>query len=254
MHLCPTLIAFYFNHLFTYLKNSVFLCLLLPFPPGVLCSVISISLCLLFFSCNQTHRFISVALRHHLNQFPSTLPSWRVAVRVGTLQLGTHLYAYTHTFSFIHPRSHWSTQTGTYKTHTGLLTHTHTYSYRWFTTSLFSNVLLASSLQHPFVTVDRSWQQHLSILPLSSLRQPTLCFSQPWPSPQLGFFLNFGRRTEDGTQMVAILMQGHVFRWRSALIPASVFNPSMGLWVEELANQLFSVVSRRVCDALARRT
>lgn len=60
-----------------------------------------------FFCCNQTHRFISVILRHDLNQFPSTLTSWRVAVRDGTLQL-RHTYIDTPTqtlsisFTFTH--------------------------------------------------------------------------------------------------------------------------------------------------------
>lgn len=62
-------------------------------------------------------------------------------------------------------------------------TGTNTHPKRWFTTSLFSNVLLASSLQHPFVTADRCWQQHPSILPLSSVCQPTLCSPQLWPPP-----------------------------------------------------------------------
>lgn len=66
------------------------LAIFLP-PPGICCSAISIWQRLLFFSCNQTHRFVSVALRHQLNQFPSTLPSGRAAVKTGTLQLGTHL-------------------------------------------------------------------------------------------------------------------------------------------------------------------
>lgn len=120
---------FTFGHLHTGFVNvrvslSLCPCLSVPFPVGILCSAISISWYLLFFCCNQTHRFISVALRHHLNQFPSTLPSWRAAVRVGTSRLRTHLYAHTggahaHTLSFIHPHSRYSTQPGTYKTHTG---------------------------------------------------------------------------------------------------------------------------------------
>lgn len=55
---------------------------------------------------------------------------------------------------FIHPHICWNTRTGT---HAGW----------WFTTLLFSSMLLASSLQHPFVFADRSWQQHLPIHTLS---------------------------------------------------------------------------------------
>lgn len=148
-------------------------------PLFLLCSAISIWWYLAgFFCCNQTHRFISVILWHDLNQFPSTLTSWRVAVRDGTLQL-RHTYIDTPTqtlsisFTFTHMVVKAQRQVPIYP-HTR---HTHTHSYWWFTTSLFSNVLLASSLQLPFVTADRSWQQHLSILPLSLLCQPTLFLS-----------------------------------------------------------------------------
>lgn len=218
----------WFHHMLKIAYFSLCPCFSLPFLPSILCSAISISWCLLFFSCNQTHRFISVALRHYLNQFPSPFPSWRAAVRVGTLHLGTHLYTYAQTLSvsFTH------TVTKAHRQAHIRCTQVQTHSYRWFTTSLFSNVLLASSLQRPFVTADRSWQQHLSILPLSSLCQPTLCFPQLWPPPpELGLFLSFRGRSEDRTKMVAILMQGHVFRWRLALMP--VFNPNMGLWIEQ---------------------
>lgn len=102
--MCPTFTGFHFCSLcvfsFFICCPSLSGCLSPPLLSGILCSAISILRCLLFFSCNQTHRFISVALRHHLNQFPSTLPSWRAAVRAGTLQLGTHLYSHTHTHTF----------------------------------------------------------------------------------------------------------------------------------------------------------
>lgn len=92
-----------------------------------------------------------------------------------------HLYMH-----FIHPRARWTSRTW----------HTHTHrckqNGRWFTTSLFSNVLLASSLQHPFVFTDRSWQQHLSTLPLLSLQQPTPLLSTATsptsPPNSLSFF------------------------------------------------------------------
>lgn len=80
-------------------------------PLFLLCCAISIwwylAFFFFFFCCNQTHRFISVILRHDLNQFPSTLTSWRVAVRDGTLQL-RHTYIDTPTqtlsisFTFTH--------------------------------------------------------------------------------------------------------------------------------------------------------
>lgn len=113
-------------------------------------------------------------------------------------------------------------------------TGTNTHAKQWFTTSLFSNVLLASSLQHPFVTTDRSWQQHLSILPLSSVCQPTLCSPQLWPPP---LELALSLRSEDRTWMVAILMWSHVLRWRL------VWCPCVRSWHKALcwaANQLAS--------------
>lgn len=102
-----------------------------------------------------------------------------------------HLYMH-----FIHPHTRWTSRTW----------HTHTHrckqNGRWFTTSLFSNVLLASSLQHPFVFTDRSWQQHLSILPLPSLQQPTPLLSTATsptsPPNSLLFFLGGGIQ---GTRM-----------------------------------------------------
>lgn len=54
--------------------------LVLALPQSSVCPVISIVWCLLFFSCNQTGRFISVALKDHRNQFPSTVPCGRAAV------------------------------------------------------------------------------------------------------------------------------------------------------------------------------
>lgn len=56
-----------------------FLCTAL-FSQSSVFGVISISGCLLFFSCNQTRRFISVALKHHPNQFPSALLCGRATV------------------------------------------------------------------------------------------------------------------------------------------------------------------------------
>lgn len=91
----------------------------LPFPPGILCPVTSNTWCLLFFSCNQTHRFISVTLRHHLNQFSGTFPSCRATIRVGTLQSGTHLCMHSHMPSVSLTHTLAKAQTGTYEMHTG---------------------------------------------------------------------------------------------------------------------------------------
>lgn len=69
--------------------------LVLALPQSSVCPVISIFGCLLFFSCNQTGRFISVALKDHRNQFPSTVPCGRAAV-------GSHTCAcisFTHTLA-----------------------------------------------------------------------------------------------------------------------------------------------------------
>lgn len=186
--------------LFVYLsgKKNVFLCIVFFLCPALLSQssvfpVISISECLLFFSCNQTRRFIYVALKHHRNQLPSALPRRRAA----------HLYIHC-----IHPHTRWNA--GAHDTHA----HTHTqrckHAGRWFTTSLFSNVLLASSLQHPFVFADRSWQQHLSMLPLPSLRQPTPLLSTPTSSPcwTHSCFQSFWEKNRDRilcTWMVAVV-------------------------------------------------
>lgn len=86
-----------------------------PFPPFIHCSAISVSRCLLFFSCNRTRRFISVALRHHLNQFPASLPSWR-----GGRQ-GLAPRSLGHTFEHTHSNTH--THTSRLR-HTLLFTHT----------------------------------------------------------------------------------------------------------------------------------
>lgn len=72
--------------------------------------------------------------------------------------------------------------------------HTHSQSKQWFTTSLFSNVLLASSLLLPFVTADRPWQQHISILPLSSLSAHAV-FHQPDLLRSSQFLSILGRKT-----------------------------------------------------------
>lgn len=121
-------------------------------------SVISITGCLLFFffsSCNQTRRFISVPLKHHRNQFPSRKAHGRAAAVWVTPVHAFHSSTHTHIGERSPPPPPCSVTSDTHRgKHAG----------RWFTTSLFSNVLLASSLQHPFVFADGSWQQHLSIL------------------------------------------------------------------------------------------
>lgn len=71
--------------------------------------VISISGCLLFFSCNQTHWFISVAFKHHRNQFPSALPRGRATVGdtpVHAFHSPTHFLKHPH-------RRTWHTHTHT---------------------------------------------------------------------------------------------------------------------------------------------
>lgn len=76
----------------------LFLCTTL-FSQSSVFGVISISGCLLFFSCNQTCRFISVALKHHPNQFPSTLPCGRATVGdtpVHAFHSPTHLLKHPH--------------------------------------------------------------------------------------------------------------------------------------------------------------
>lgn len=181
-----------------------------------------------FFFCYQSHIFISVALRHHLNQFPSTLPSWRASVRAHTLQHGTHLHTHTHiwarTFSFIHfhPHSLRNTQT--------LPHHIHTQSKQWFTTSLFSNVLLASSLLLPFVTADKPWQQHISILPLSSLCQPTQFFCNLTSFLQYIFLLMLRGRREDGIHTVSERMQNYFLKCRPHYI-SLLMDPNICLMV-----------------------
>lgn len=237
----------WFHHMLKIAYFSLCPCFSLPFPPGILCSSISISWCLLFFSCNQTHRFISVALRHYLNQFPSPFPSWRAAVRVGTLHLGTHLYTYAQTLSI----SFTHTVTKAHRQAHIRCTQVQTHSYRWFTTSLFSNVLLASSLQHPFVTADRSWQQHLSILPLSSLCQPTLCFPQLWPPPPRARSVSKLQRKKWGSYKNGCYIDAGPCLQVALGFDASVQSQHGALdWAaNQLASHLWSVLSRRACDA-----
>ena len=141
-------------------------------------AVVSHLWCLLFFLFNQTHRFISVPLRHQLNQFPSILLGYQTPISEGRCRCwhqadgwNTHTLALTHVHSHTphwcvsctHTQSHTSawfctcTHTNTH-THTVKLycMHTHFYTHRqtprfssctrrWFATSLFSNVSLASS-------------------------------------------------------------------------------------------------------------
>lgn len=101
---------------------------------------------------------------------------------------GTYLYAFTHICRHFHSLSptqllkhrEWFTQTlNAPRRHTK---HLHTqHSKWWFTTSLFSNVLLASSLPLPFVTTDRPcnsiYPSHLyphSVSPRCFFFQPDL--------------------------------------------------------------------------------
>lgn len=72
------------------------------------CPIISISVCLLFFSCNQTHRFISVTLKDHRNQFPSTLPRGRAAVGGHTCTC----ISFTHTLAETPTRAQHDTHSG----------------------------------------------------------------------------------------------------------------------------------------------
>lgn len=77
-----------------------------PCPPQPsVCPVISIFGCLLFFSCNQTGRFISVALKDRRNQFPSAVPCGRArsgATPVHAFHSPTHSLNHpymTHTYT-----------------------------------------------------------------------------------------------------------------------------------------------------------
>lgn len=189
---------FRFVHRFTCLENCIY-------PPSILWSALSFSWCLLFFSCNQTHRFISVALRHHLNQFPSTLPSWRATVRIGILQLGTHLCANAHTFSFIHPHSHQSTRTDRHiKTHTHRCTHTHNHTGDSpHHCSLMSYLLHLCNIHLSLLTGPGNSIYPSYLYPHSVSPHSVSLNTRPPPS-QLGLFLNLGGRSEDGTQLVAI--------------------------------------------------
>lgn len=134
----------------------------LPFSPSLPSLVSFLSLGVYYFSPVIRHADSS------LSPSNTTRINFPALSHVGGPQSGTHLYMH-----FIHPHICWNTRTGTYDTHT--------HAGWWFTTLLFSNVLLAPSLQHPFVFADRSWQQHLSIhtfsLPPSrryfQLRPPT---------------------------------------------------------------------------------
>lgn len=146
-----------------------------------------------------------------------------------------HLYMH-----FIHPHARWTSRTW----------HTHTHrckqNGRWFTTSLFSNVLLASSLQHPFVFTDRSWQQHLSTLPLPSLQQPTPLLStatSPTSPPNSLFFWGGGAFKEQGWNIA------HV---SGCCIEAAHRDRD---WAPEpSAADLCSVSVRTACEELLRRT
>lgn len=139
-----------------------------------LCTASSPSLLSLLSFLSPGVCYFSPVIRHvdsSLSLSNTTEINFPAGEHMGGLQSGPHL-CHTH---FIHPHTHRRTPTcDTYRSkHAG----------RWFTTTLFSNVLLASSLQHPFVFADRSWQQHLSILALPSLRQPTPFLSAVTSSP-----------------------------------------------------------------------
>lgn len=95
------------------MKKNVCFCVLFFFLCAALLSkssvfpVIFISGCLLFFSCNQTRRFISVALKHHQNQFPSALPRGRATVGDTPVQA----FSFTHTLAEHPHRRTWHTHT-----------------------------------------------------------------------------------------------------------------------------------------------
>lgn len=116
--------------------------------------VISISGCLLFFSCNQTHWFISVAFKHHRNQFPSALPRGRATVGdtpVHAFHSPTHFLKHPH-------RRTW---------------HTHTHR--------GANTLAGDSPHHCFLT---SYLLHLCHIHLSLLTGPGSSIYPSHLSPQ----------------------------------------------------------------------
>lgn len=211
-NISTSLFAFFFVYLSG--KKNVrfvycfFLCTALLSQSSVF-PVISISGCLLFFSCNQTRRFISVALKHHRNQFPSPLPCGRAAVGdtpVHAFNLPTHSLKHQN-------RRTW-----------------HTHAHRG------ANMLASDSPHHCFLT---SYLFHLCNIHLSSLAGPGSSIhpfylyprsvsplSTATSSPLLNSILSF-LKNSDGILcmwMVAILMRrardvpdtGH--RSRQALI------------------------------------
>lgn len=122
----------FFGSLYQLFSSGNFF-LLSSFSSGILCSAFSILWCLPFFFWNQTHRFISVTLRHQLNQFPSHSPileghcqDWHL---VAWGHIYTHLHTYTYTripscsFTFTHTdiKAH-----GMVHTNTSRFTHEHT--------------------------------------------------------------------------------------------------------------------------------
>lgn len=127
------------------------------------------------------------------------------------------------------------------------MTHTHAHTRckhagQWFTTSLFSNVLLVSSLQHPFVFAGRSWQQHPSILPLPSRRQPTLNCDL---LPLLNSILFLELFEKQGRNIV------HV---NGCYSDAACSRRDRHWAPEPSSADLWSVSVRTACDELLRRT
>lgn len=201
----------------------------LPFSPSLpsFLSFLSLGVC-----------YFSPVIRHadsSLSPSNTTKINFPALSHVGGPQWGTHLYMH-----FIYPHTRWNTRTGAHDTHTRAQRCKH--AGQWFTTSLFSNVLLVSSLQHPFVFAGRSWQQHPSILPLPSLRQPTLNCDL---LPLLNSILFLELFEKQGRNIV------HV----NGCYSDAACSRRARHWAPELSSaDLWSVSVRTACDELLRRT
>lgn len=139
------------------------------------CPFISISVSLLFFSCNQTHRFISVTLKDHQNQFRTTLPCGRTAVggHTCTCISFTHTLAETPTWAQHDTHSGANTLAGDSPHHCFLMS----YLLHPCNIHLSSLTGLGSSI-YPFYLYPRSDSPHR--------------YSQlPHPPAKLTFFLLF---------------------------------------------------------------
>lgn len=257
----PNTDCFFLDRISSYGKNGVFL--------SAPCPSLSGFFVLPFLSLSVG--YFSPVIRHtdsSLSPSDTTKINFPALCRLGGPQSGlapcslghTCTRPHKRTFCFIHPRSHWGVHRQAHIKYTQVQTH----SYRWVTTSLFSNVLLVSSLQHPFVTAGRSWQQHLSILPLSSLCQPTLGFpSTQTTSPHvLGLCLSLSLWASEEQEEVRTVHKWLSY-WCRAMSSGDAWLPclcvpsqrgALGLRSQQLASHPWSVLWRRACDALVSRT